>query len=79
MEQHAGYIDESLVRAKAYELWLQRGCPQGSSEDDWYQAEQLLRTEPQAPSVAAKEPASTGLVLEQDASTPTARTVRRRA
>jgi hypothetical protein len=78
MEQHAGYTDESAVRVKAYELWLQRGCPQDSPEDDWYQAERLLYTEPRALSVAAKQPTSKGAVLEQDDSTPTPRIVRRR-
>ena len=55
MERHADYTDENTVRVKAYELWLQRGCPQGSPEDDWYQAERLLHTEPRAPSVAARQ------------------------
>lgn len=27
----------------AYTLWQQRGCPQGSSEQDWLDAEQLLQ------------------------------------
>ena len=78
MEQHAGHTDESEVRVKAYELWLQRGCPQDSPEDDWYQAERLLCTEPRAPSVAAKQPTSKAAVPEQDDSTPTPRIVRRR-
>ena len=26
----------------AYALWQQRGCPQGSSEQDWCEAEQQL-------------------------------------
>jgi hypothetical protein len=78
MEQDAGYTDESAVRVKAYELWLQRGCPQDSPEDDWYQAERLLQTEPRALSVAAKQPTAKGAVPEQDDSTPTPRIVRRR-
>ena len=28
----------------AYELWLQRGSPEGSPEEDWYQAERLLES-----------------------------------
>ena len=27
----------------AYALWQLRGCPEGSAETDWYQAEQQLR------------------------------------
>jgi hypothetical protein len=26
----------------AYQLWLERGSPQGSPEEDWFRAEQLL-------------------------------------
>ncbi len=28
------------IRVRAYQLWLDRGCPDGTAEDDWYQAEQ---------------------------------------
>ncbi len=27
----------------AYSLWQRRGCPQGSAEMDWFEAEQELR------------------------------------
>ena len=27
----------------AYALWQQRGCPQGSSEQDWIEAEQTMQ------------------------------------
>lgn len=30
------------IAALAYELWLARGCPEGSPEEDWLQAEQEL-------------------------------------
>jgi hypothetical protein len=26
----------------AYDLWLKRGCPVGSAEEDWFQAERAL-------------------------------------
>jgi len=26
----------------AYDLWLSRGCPHGSPEEDWYEAERIL-------------------------------------
>jgi hypothetical protein len=26
----------------AYALWQERGCPEGSSEEDWFRAEQEL-------------------------------------
>ena len=28
----------------AYALWQQRGCPEGSSDEDWFRAEQELLT-----------------------------------
>ena len=28
------------IAVRAYELWLERGCPDGSPEEDWYRAEQ---------------------------------------
>ena len=31
------------IEARAYELWVQRGCPIGTPEIDWYQAEEELR------------------------------------
>lgn len=30
------------IAALAYELWLDRGCPLGSPEEDWLRAEQEL-------------------------------------
>ena len=35
---------EAHVAKLAYELWSERGCPDGSPEHDWFQAETLLRT-----------------------------------
>ena len=37
-------IDESLIRAKAFELWLDRGAPLGSPESDWFSAKMLLES-----------------------------------
>jgi hypothetical protein len=31
------------IKARAYQLWLERGSPHGSSDQDWHQAEQELR------------------------------------
>ena len=36
-------VDEDEVAAPAYRLWLDRGCPDGSPEEDWYLAERKLR------------------------------------
>ena len=32
------------IAALAYELWQARGCPEGSSEDDWFHAAEQLRS-----------------------------------
>jgi len=41
-------VNEDEIATRAYELWHQRGCPIGSPELDWLQAEEELRkqTEP---------------------------------
>jgi Protein of unknown function (DUF2934) len=33
--------DEAVAKL-AYQLWLDRGCPEGSPEEDWLRAEQVL-------------------------------------
>jgi hypothetical protein len=34
---------QQAIANLAYELWQQRGAPQGSSEQDWMEAERLLQ------------------------------------
>jgi hypothetical protein len=34
--------DHGTIATLAYELWQQRGCPTGSAELDWFQAERVL-------------------------------------
>ena len=36
-------IDESKIRERAYGLWLARGCPVGSDQEDWFKAEEELK------------------------------------
>jgi hypothetical protein len=38
--------DISSIAALAYQLWQARGCPDGSPDTDWFQAEQELHSEP---------------------------------
>jgi hypothetical protein len=45
MSQVTTHIDEEAIRAKAYELWQLRGCPEGDPGDDWLRAERLLLEE----------------------------------
>lgn len=33
------------IAARAHSCWHERGCPEGSPEEDWYRAEQELRRE----------------------------------
>ena len=32
-------IDVREVEERAYQSWIERGCPMGSPEEDWYRAE----------------------------------------
>ena len=36
--------DEAVIAARAYALWQDRGCPIGSPREDWYRAEQELKS-----------------------------------
>jgi hypothetical protein len=46
-------VDQSRIEQVAYDFWVQRGCPMGSSEEDWFRAEQHLRAEPSNPEAQA--------------------------
>jgi hypothetical protein len=35
--------NQGELSALAYELWMQRGCPLGSPEVDWFRAEEELK------------------------------------
>jgi hypothetical protein len=35
--------DRQEIAELAYQYWQHRGCPNGSSDEDWYRAEQALR------------------------------------
>ena len=37
-------IDEQLIQRAAFELWQRRGCPHGTAEQDWLEAERSLFT-----------------------------------
>jgi Protein of unknown function (DUF2934) len=36
--------NQAKISALAYELWIQRGCPLGSPEVDWFRAEKELKS-----------------------------------
>lgn len=48
---------EQIAR-RAHELWIKKGCPEGSAEQDWLQAEQELKAG--NPSEASSEPVRQG-------------------
>ena len=37
-------VSHENIAALAYQLWEARGCPEGSPEHDWHQAQQMLAT-----------------------------------
>lgn len=41
-EEGSGGIEVSISK-RAYELWIERGCPEGSPEEDWFQAETEIK------------------------------------
>lgn len=43
----------------AYHLWQARGCPEGSAEQDWLDAERQLRSAPRAAELRATESRAT--------------------
>ncbi len=45
--------DHDTIARKAYELWMERGQPDGSPERDWFEAEEQLRRI-SAPAVRAR-------------------------
>jgi hypothetical protein len=47
--------DHRSIGELAYQLWQARGCPLGSAEQDWLEAERLLETaSPKEPVAASK-------------------------
>jgi hypothetical protein len=40
----AAVPDHSSIAALAYQLWLAKGCPIGSDQDDWFLAESMLKS-----------------------------------
>ncbi len=42
--ENTSHTDNATIAVRAYELWEARGCPLGSPEVDWLQAEEELRS-----------------------------------
>jgi DUF2934 family protein len=44
--------NQEEIAVLAYELWIQRGCPIGSPEVDWFRAEEELKSRKELVAVA---------------------------
>lgn len=44
-EQTESQPTEEQIATLAHALWIERGCPEGTPEVDWFQAQEQLRTE----------------------------------
>jgi hypothetical protein len=38
------FADARSIEELAYHSWLERGCPMGSPDEDWYRAEEKLKS-----------------------------------
>jgi len=43
LESLLAALEHERIAALAHFLWQQRGCPQGSPDEDWFQAQQHIR------------------------------------
>ncbi|MGA2881736.1 MAG: DUF2934 domain-containing protein [Bryobacteraceae bacterium] len=50
------------IKARAYELWIERVCPHGSADEDWHLAEQELRAKNGSQRISDKLHESSGSV-----------------
>ncbi len=49
-------IPHDRIAKRAYEKWCKRGCPHGTHQQDWYEAEAELRAEMTGQSVGHVSP-----------------------
>jgi hypothetical protein len=45
MDSREARFSHSDVASRAYERWQRRGRPEGSAEDDWFEAERELESQ----------------------------------
>jgi hypothetical protein len=43
-QRRAAILNETTIAARAYEFWQQRDCAIGSPEEDWFRAEEELKS-----------------------------------
>ena len=66
MSQNAAF-DAHAIRRRAHQRWLDRGCPAGSAEQDWLEAERELSAAAQA---AAPTRTTTCVAVEPNGNLP---------
>jgi hypothetical protein len=54
--------DIEAIKALAYQLWMERGSPDGSADQDWHRAEQELRAKNGSQRISDKLHESSGSV-----------------
>ena len=57
-------IDAQAISRRAHELWLKRGCPAGTPELDWQEAERQLRAEALSAGAPRDEAVTPGAVRD---------------
>ncbi len=53
-----GALSDDEIAETAYLLWRERGCPEGSAEQDWFEAREHLREKTNSAAAQAASPAS---------------------
>jgi hypothetical protein len=48
--------DHEQIAIRAYEIWLSRGQPEGSDQEDWFEAERQLREQATGPTGVVSDP-----------------------
>lgn len=73
---------EDKIRAKAHELWLAEGQPEGKADEHWQAAEAIVRAEAEKKTTrkprAPKEPAAKAAAPKKAAAKTTAKTAEKK-
>jgi Protein of unknown function (DUF2934) len=54
----SGALNTGEIAELAYHLWRQRGCPEGSADQDWFEAMEQLREKTNSTAARSASPAS---------------------
>ena len=66
-------VDPSRIRDRAYARWQERGCPEGTAEQDWLEAERELASKaalPPAPILRQPSPSRVSVMQPASAAPP---------